>query len=325
MSLRIITQYKPAGTRSFRLSATKVFSRYGMNLQNPDKDTMDIACAPPGHVIIQPDQAGAEAFVVAYLTRPGEYRALFENGVKPHTYLAMRLFPSKFNLTPQSPFLRERVASFVHHPDWPALHKKIKKSGVPYDIGKRTAHGSSYRMGPYTFRNANLKQSEGTLRLSIKECREFLEMFRTLFPEVVDWQDEIEMTIRGTRKLTNLFGFVRMFMRNMTDSYIREGISWIPQSTVGCITHRCIRACRREKLSVCSNKHDSAAAIVPLDEARQVARFMTEAMRCTLQGRDKEFTMASEVKIGYNWRDFDAEDNPRGMQDASTFLEAAGL
>lgn len=309
---RVITNYKVAGTRSFRLGSSKVLDRWGMNLQNPDKHTQDICVAPPGHKIVQADQSGAEALVVAYLARPGRYRALFENGVKPHTYLAMHLFASLFKLNPDSPFLHEEVAEFIKRPEWEALHKLIKKSGKPYDIGKRTAHGSSYRMGARTFRDANIKQSKGTLRLSFAECVKFLAKFRELFPEVVEWQEEIEIRVRSARILANLFGYERRFERELNDSYIREAISWIPQSTVGCITHLGIRAARRERLSVCSNKHDSYAVICRDDEVDQVAAFMRKSMSVTLPGRDCSFTMKSEVQVGQNWQPRDI-DNPEGM------------
>lgn len=319
--LRAITCYKQAGTRSFRLSATQYFGMYGLNLQNPDKQTLDHLEAPEDHVIVQADQSGAEALIVAYLARPGRYRALFENGVKPHTYLAMHLFPDLFKLAPDSPFLTSEPAEFVKLPEWPALHKIVKASGKPYDIGKRTAHGSSYRMGPRTFRNANLKQSKGKLKLSFRECELFLYKFKVLFPEVIEWQDEIEFRIRSSRLLTNLLGFERRFMRPITDSYIREGISWIPQSTVGCITHNTVRLARAAGYCTCSNKHDSAAVMVHRRDAGTAAAFLQTAMKQTMVGRDCLFTMNSEVQIGRNWGAH-SETNPNGLLDADKWLKA---
>lgn len=311
---RIITGYAVTGTRSFRLGSRKVFSRWGMNLQNPDKHTQDIAIAPRGMVIVQGDQSGAEALIVAYLSRPGRYRALFENNIKPHTFLALHLFFEYFGLTSDSVFLRMEPHEFATNDAWSALHKQIKNSGKPYDIGKRTAHGSSYRMGARTFRDANIKQSKGSLRLSIPECEKFLGMFRRLFPEVVEWQEDIEIAIRSKRRLENLFGFPREFERELTDSYIREGISWIPQSTVGCITHQGVRKARAAGLRVCSNKHDSYAVMCLEDEALDVGRFIRDSMSVTLQGRDIAFTMKSEIQVGKNWKPA-SESNPSGLKE----------
>jgi hypothetical protein len=315
MSLRVISSYALAGTRSYRLSSRKVFSRWGMNIQNPDKHTQDIMCAPPGHSIVQADQAGAEALVVAYLARPGRYRALFLNGVKPHTYIAMHLYHEQFGLELDSIFLNAEVEEFVKHVFWSELHKRIKSSGTPYDMGKRTAHGASYMMGPRTFREAIIKMSRGKLVLTIAQCKFFLEKFKLLFPEIVEWQDSIKLRICADRKLTNLFGFERVFEREINDGYFREAISWIPQSTVGCITHMGVRAARKALLSVCSNKHDSYATICRDDEVRDVASFMKSSMALELQGVDCTFIMKSEVQVGKNWKPYHKDKNPLGMKE----------
>lgn len=319
--MRIITQYRLAGTGSFRLASGAWLDEYGVNLQNPDKHTQDIYCAPPGYVIVQADQAGAEAKHVAYATKPGRYRALFEAGIKPHTFLAMHLFSDKWDYGEYcyAEFASLHPSALAAHPYWPKLNKQIKNSGKPYDIGKRTAHGKSYRMGPRTFRDANLKQSGGTLVLSDAESRRFLNEFEVLFPEVIDLQDEIEFTIRRDRKLVNLFGYPRRFMRQLTDGYIREAISWIPQSTVGVHTHIALDHCRRERphYRACSNKHDSYAVMVREAEAEEAARYLpTTFSRHEFTARDGTiYTMASEVQIGCNWKPWHPDSNPDGMKE----------
>lgn len=319
--MRIITQYRLAGTGSFRLASGAWLDEFGVNLQNPDKHTQDIYTAPPGYVIVQADQAGAEAKHVAYLAKPGRYRALFEAGIKPHTYLAFDLFAGQWNYGEycHADFMALHPSALALHPYWPALNKEVKGADKPYAIGKRTAHGKSYRMGPNTFRDANLKQSGGTLVLSHREAVEFLNGFERLFPEVIQWQDEIEFTIRQRRELRNLFGYPRKFMRQLTDGYIREAISWIPQSTVGVHTHIALNHCRAERPSYrpCSNKHDSYAVMVPEAEAEAAARYLpTTFDRHTFVGRDGvEYKMSSEVQIGRNWKPWHAEKNPAGMKE----------
>jgi DNA polymerase I-like protein with 3'-5' exonuclease and polymerase domains len=329
MSLRLVTNYKLTGTRSFRLAASMLFGLYGMNLQNPGKGEMDIAVAPPGYSIVQADQAGAEALVVAYLTADGRYRQLFKCGIKPHTFLAMHIFADQWDFPAPGRdwFLSAEPAELRAHPDWKKLDALIKNSGNPYDIGKRTAHGKSYRMGPYTYRLANLKQSDGLLVLTYEECVRFLNYFNILFPEVISWQDEIELTVRATRELRNLQGYPRRFERNLTDDYIREAISWIPQSTVGVITHTAAAATAKfiddNKLdwSICSNKHDSYATIVPDAEVMDAARHIRDQLAQTFRGRDGvEFTMGSEVQIGKNWKPAKQRKdgtwiNPNGMRE----------
>lgn len=329
MSLRIVTQYKLAGTRSFRLSAAMLFGEWGMNLQNPGKETMDIAEAPPGYSIVQADQAGAEALVVAHLSRPGRYRALFQNDIKPHTFLAMHIFADDWDFPAPGRdwFLAAEPAELKQHPEWKKLDAAIKASGHPYDIGKRTAHGKSYRMGPRTYRLANLKQSDGLLVLTYAQCVTFLKYFDKLFQEVIEWQSEVEFTIKADRQLHNLFGHPRRFERLLTDDYIREGISWIPQSTVGVITHRAVIETQdyidtnRLDWAICSNKHDSYAVICPDAEVGTAAAYMKGRLAQTFTGRDGvQFTMGSEVQIGKNWQPAKKKKdgtwaNPLGMRE----------
>lgn len=320
--MRYLTQYKPAGTRSFRLASAQLFG-FGGNAQNNDKDSMDIFQAPPGWKFVQRDQSGAEALIVAYLCRPGRYRNLFIHGVKPHTYVALHLFIDKFRGNhPKERYWLKDPTELKALPEWPHLNKVIKDSKFEYDIGKRTGHASNYKMGPNTFRESTLKESEGSLVLSYADAQFYLATYKDLFPEIVVWQAEIEKTVRAHRLLRNLYGFPRRFERELTDSYIREAISWIPQSTVGCITHEAFeKTCvyiREHNLDwrPISNKHDSFALMVRDTDVNVARDVMKAHLNVTLQGTDSAFTMASDFQVGQNlkkWSDY----NPYGMKEAA--------
>lgn len=318
---RFLTQYKLAGTRSFRLSASQLFG-YGGNAQNTDKDSLDIFEAPEGYSIVSADQAGAEALIVAYLAKPGRYRELFTEGVKPHIYVALHLFLDKFRGDhPRDRYWLRRPSELKQLPEWPELSKRVSGSKFEYDIGKRTGHASNYKMGPNTFRDSCLKESEGTLNLTFQEATFFLGTYKALFPEIVEWQDEIEQTIQATRLLRNLFGFPRRFERLFSDSYTREAISWIPQSTVGCITHRAFgivgAACRRERptAALFNNKHDSLAIFVRDSDVPWAARTLSGALDVELTGRDgAKFRMKNEVQVGRNMKKW-SDKNPMGLKD----------
>lgn len=321
---RLVTTFKQAGTRSFRLGSSKLFGEFGGNAQNPDKETLEIFIpSAPDRSFVQADQAGAEALVVAYISAAGNYRALFQNGIKPHTYLALHIFHEQYKdiwpfHAPRSDYLNAKIAELPKLSGWQELSVAIADSGKPYDIGKRTAHAKSYRMGPRTFQMSALKQSEGKLNLSFREAKVYLATFEVLFPEVIAWQAEIEAEVRSKRVLHNLFGFPRTFNRVINDGYIREAISFIPQSTVACITHRAIvktqRYIEENNLDwhVLNNKHDSYLLETPDSEIKDAAKFMISSLGVTIRGRDCEFTMRSEVKAGKNWKDF-SKDNPLGM------------
>jgi len=323
--IHCLTSLKVAGTGSFRLASGQFLGAYGANLQNPDKEALDIYIAPPGMSFVQCDQSGAEALIVAYLTRPGKYRELFSVGIKPHTFIALHIFcESLQNIWPlagKSPSYWKSLSpsELRQEPDWKPLDKAIKSSDKEYKIGKMVCHASSYRMRERTFQLQTLKQSHGTLTLSLQECKVFLGFFASLFPEIIEWQDEIEFNIRAKRELRNLFGYPRRFERTITDSYIREGISWIPQSTVGCITHAAINRYNRERpsntLPAINNKHDSFLALVLDNDISTTAKHMQECLAISLTGRDgMNFTMKSEAQAGKNWGKY-SKENPQGMRD----------
>lgn len=316
------TQLKPAGTRSYRLASSQLFD-LGINSQNYDKESADIYEAPPGWSFFQRDQAGAEALVVAYEAKAGRYRALFENKLKPHTYVALHLFLDKFRKAhPRDRYWLRTAPELQALPEWAELSNYIqKKSKFEYDIGKRTGHASNYKMGPNTFREQALKESEGSLIMTFDEAKYYLDIYKQLFPEIVEWQIEIEHEIRTKRLLRNLFGFPRSFERLITDSYIREAISWIPQSTVGCITHRAYRATfdyvQAHKLPwrLVSNKHDSYAVLAPDSEQEHVRAIMAKHIGLHLVGKRGEFTMVSDFQVGKNLKKYHETENPLGMRE----------
>ena len=459
--MRFLFQYKPAGTRSFRLSSSKLFG-YGGNSQNNDKESMDIFEAPAGWCFVQRDQAGAEALFVAYDAQPGRYRALFENGVKAHTYVALHLFLDKFRKGhPRERYWCKTAPELKALPEWKDLARAIAESKFEYDIGKRTGHAclapgacvvvgnnrlapieeqpeiiecynrqantwsfqkvtwncydysgilfkmgdllytpehkvlyrhptlkqfhvdtietlfhtmdevhlplaytrnyatttstirpvkfcgkvycpttptgfftvvnthgegiytgnSNYKMGKVTFRDSVLKESEGSMVLTLDEAAYYLNTYKELFPEIVAWQMEIEETVARDRVLYNAFGYPRRFERIITDSYLREAISWKPQSTIGVITHRAFRATfdhiRQYNLPwrPISNKHDSYALMIPETDVEAAREIMMRDINQTITCARGSFQMKSDFQMGYNLRKYNASYNPRGMRE----------
>lgn len=328
---RFVTTFKPAGTKSYRLSATKFLGRYGGNGQNPAPCVLRLLQARAGHKLVQPDQSGAEALIVANLAPAGRYRQLFEFKIKPHTFLALHLFakdplyeeawfkdtaPAEAFLQADSP---EKLASI---PDWPVVRDRIQDTYIPYYIGKRTAHARSYKMGWKTFQRSVLRDSEGRVALTAAQAKEFLETFDLLFPEIQVWQDEVIFLAHRERQLENLFGYPRRFERTFTSGYDREIVSWIPQSTVGCLTTEAIFKiedyidAHKKRWNLLNQKHDSLLLEVPDADVLEAAKISVEAIKSfELVGRDGvKFRMKSAVQIGDNWGKY-GKDNPGGMKE----------
>ena len=323
---RFVSQFKVAGTRSFRLSSTKLLD-WGSNGQNVNDCVLQILTSRKGHKFVQADQSGAEALVVANLAPRGRYIELFRNGIKPHTYLALHLFadsrPEWFtDISPKEMFLAAKEpAALRATAGWPVLKHRVETSGEPYDLGKRTIHAKSYKMGWHTFQENVLKMSGGKLVLSVAQAKKFLAMVDELFPELAAWQDEVIFIARRDRELRNLFGYPRRFERIFTQSYEREIISWIPQSTVGCLSTEAMLALEPHAESrgwtLLNQKHDSLLYEVPDADVAEAAILLPKTIASfELTGRGGEkFRMKSSVAVGENWGKWDANENPTGMKE----------
>ena len=163
--------YRVAKPSTFRLSSTSLLPKtvtfegkrkkkgWGGNLQNIEKSVRKIYIPDPGMIFVQVDQSGAEALIVAYCCIDGQYRQLFKNGIKPHSYLAMSLFkdvwPRKmlehglissaenFNI---NELIGTPIAQLNQHPHWKNLGNLIKHSDDwplterYYYLAKQTEH-----------------------------------------------------------------------------------------------------------------------------------------------------------------------------------------
>jgi hypothetical protein len=303
---RFVTNYGLAGTKPFRLGSRQLFG-HGGNAQNISKDSMAMNIADPGKLFVNVDQAGADALVVAYLAAPGLARELFMAGVKPHVYVSLLLFTDKFKLAHRgAPFYRDcPIQDLVKLDEWPALRKEIANSHPWYFLAKKIVHSANYLMGARTFQMAVLKESGGEVVLTYAESKSFINFYKVLFSTIVMWQQEVAETALQNGVLYNLFGFPRVCGELLTDSYIRDLVSWCPASTVACITHRCINLMddyiHENDLAwdLLLNCHDSAMYQVPAAEADRAGRVITGFMQADLVGRDGvKFKMGSGLQIG---------------------------
>jgi hypothetical protein len=281
---------------------------------------------------IQGDQYGAEALIVAYLCRAGNYRALFEYGIKPHTFVAMHIFAihwAKQMGMPRQQFITRfldcPIAGLKKQDGWKELADLIKKHKVYYYIGKKSVHSFNYEQSANSFIFVVLKESEGEIVLSLEEGKRIKEIYEELFPEIPEWKAETEATLRETRTLYNLFGFPRTFYGRFTPKFFREAISFVPQSTVGTLTNIAYVALQdfiedaEIPWDALNNKHDSILMQVP-DEPDQIhagCLKLKELLEVEMISPKDfvKFQMKSEVYTGYNWGDWHPEKNPEGMKE----------
>jgi hypothetical protein len=297
----------------------------GSNLQNPSDDICKIYIPDDDKVFIQVDCAGAEALIVAWECREGRFRSLFQNGIKPHTFVAMNLFAAEWKK--EQPYDIANLCSLpipelAIHPEWKKLSKIIKNSQERYFIGKKTCHSFNYCKTAASFRFDVLKETEGKVALSLAQSEFFEGIYHALFPEIKEWQKKTEETIRSTRTLRNLYGFPMHFGSHITDKIIREGVAWVPQSTVGVIgangfsDMQMFVELNNKQWDVLNNKHDSVLIQSSEAESLEAAKTLSDIMSVKLVSSSGEhFQMKTEVSIGKNWGKWDEQNNPDGMKE----------
>lgn len=341
--MRNSTQYKITGTKTFRLSSSKILGRWGSNLQNVEKEMRRLYVPDDGKIFVQVDQSGAEALIVAYLSRAGDYRKLFTNGIKPHVYVGMNLFKGvwqkkmiQHNLlsTGETFDINEicgtEIALLKQHRHWKNLDALIKDSDNwsiserYYYLAKQTEHSSNYDIQAPTFQMNILEKSGGKIVINKEQAQFFLDTKHGLFPEIKEWHAEVRRTAEKSRRLYNLHGHPYEIIRGeLRESDWKELYAWIPQSTVGEITNIAYVAMQNfieeQNLdwSLLANTHDSYLLQCPIVEVADCARqgkiFMEQSFVSPVDGTP--FSMRSEAAVGFNWSPYKKEKNELGLKE----------
>lgn len=336
-TIRSTGLFKVAGPRTFRLAMGAVFDgspfEIGRNWQNIEKGKRRIVVAPPGHRIVQVDQSGADARIVAWEAPRGNFRALFEHGIKPHVFVALRRFRHEFarkvpdraeeflqaaetpieSLTKLS-YWKDLKGIIQSSDNWPARERY-------YFTGKTQCHSLNYGCEWKIYRDTLIKRSEGTIFLPEKEARYDIQAYRDLFPEIFKkWHPRVLAEAWANKCLRNLFGHPFNITFDINKSVEKELYSIVPQSTVALITIlasiKLQEFIRTNKLrwQLFANTHDSYASYVPESEVDLAKQKKKEFMEMDLVSTLGEpFKMFAGVSSGKNWAPFDEVKNPDGL------------
>lgn len=331
---RNTTCFKLGGTKTLRLSSAALFDNSpfecGTNLTNIEKDLRRLYWADKGKKLVQTDQSGAEALIVAYLCKAGKFRQLFEHNVKPHVFVAMHVFLDtwKINLKDLD------VASFIATPipelkkkqGWELLDKMIRESDnwPPreryYFFAKQMCHSLNYGCNEFAFRMNVLEKSRGKVVLTKQQAQDYIIKYHGLFPEIRAWHRDIENELRVTGMLHNLFGYPFPASDEIREQDLKEWYAISPQSTVGCITHIAITEMQKFieennlDWDILNNNHDSMLVQCPEAEELECGRMSTKFMNQELTSpRGEKFRMRSECQSGYNWSPWKKDKNELGL------------
>lgn len=327
-------------TSTFRLGSSKILNRWGTNLQNIESSLRRIYLADIGKLLIQVDQSGAEALIVAYLCRQGNFRDLFIHDIKPHVFVALHLFKEiwKYHVNKGTLDIKCDIDELCNtpipllkqNPFWYAIDTLIKSSDLwpakerYYYIAKQVCHSSNYGVGPNMFSLNTLEKSKGKIVITKKEAEKYLNFYHSLFPEIREWHEQVKRQLDATGYLFNLFGYPRYFHKNgkYEETMFKEAFAFVPQSTVATLQNI---ACTRfqdyiEEFSLdwdlLTNTHDSALSQAPEDESMTCAITMSDMINNQeLIAQDgTKFKMKSECAIGLNWAPYIEGKNENGLK-----------
>jgi DNA polymerase I len=265
---RIRCSYNISGTETGRLSSSATAQGTGTNLQNiPRGIVKKLFRADVHKVLVNADLSQAEARVVAYLANEERLIRVFESGGDIHRKNASNIF---------------RV-------------KEEEVTNAQRETAKRVVHASNYGMGPRTFAT--------TAGISEGEAKRLLNLYFATYPRIRVWHMSIRDTLQSTRELTTPFGRRRTFFNKWNDSLLKEGLAFIPQSTVADMVNQALIQMDREGFELLLQVHDSIVfQCTPKELDEKVARARV-LMERPVEINGKILRIPMDVKVGENWEE----------------------
>ena len=277
--------------RSFgRWSSSKsIILPYGSgNLQNIPPEARKMYRADKGWKIIQADYSQAEAVVVAHVT---------------NDYKLIKMFSDSFGL-PKS----QKGPYDIHKMTFNQM------TGVPIEeitkeqrnAGKTVRHAVSYSAGPTVLANR--------LGVSLADAKRLTELYHQANPFLRAWYSAIQMELKKTRSLTNLFGRKHRFLDRWGDGLFRSAYSFIPQSTVGDLLNKALIKIYDEQqhvsydMRILLQLHDAVYITVKEANVMEAVRMLRKCMMIPLEHNYEKFYIDVDFKVGDSWGEGDELD-----------------
>jgi uracil-DNA glycosylase family 4 len=300
------TSYNIVGTENGRTSTTKVDTKKrinrpvftGLPFQTLTKhgdtgaDLRRMLVPFIGHTFLQMDLSQAEARVVAVLSDDGELIRKFELGIDVHSELAAAIDGREWN--------GQREPEDARF------------------IGKTGRHSYNYGVKKTTFMlqvNTDADKFGLDLKLSEWKAGQILEAIRMRHPLVERvYHAEIERILNETRTLYNPFGRRRIFFDRWGHELIKEGLAFIPQSTVRDQMLKFMIQVRKDyphiARKICVESHDALVFHCPNRMVDELSLYCKEWHntnlirfdKCSIK-REYALRIPCDIEIGDNYKD----------------------
>lgn len=308
---KIRTQYRIIGTETGRSSTSIVDepvrpSKQGFAFQTLTKhgdvgeDIRSYLVPDSGTVWVNVDLSQAEARVVALLSQDEELLAAFDKIDIHRRTAALVLISGRLNLSHEF----DKVADV------------IGKDSPERFMGKKTRHAGNYNMKWRTFLSevtADCRRFNIDFNLSPFKAKQILERFHAASPKIKQiFHKEVIEALEATRTLVNPFGRVRRFFDRYSEQLYKEGMAFIPQSSVkDRLTMSALEITRRRfPVRFAGESHDSLLMQMPtgeyLDICREIKPIMEQPIdfsNCTL--KRGTLIIPCDFEVGENYKDME--------------------
>ena len=268
---RIRCSYVITGTETGRLSSREGIFGTGTNLQNIPRGTLvrNLFVPDDGKMFVNADLSQAEARVVAHLANEERLLHVFEQGGDIHKRNASLIFKKPIsNITED-----ER------------------------ELGKRLVHAANYGIG--------IRKFAKTIGSNEEKALELLNSYHAIYPRIKRWHEEVKEQLRKTRTLQTPLGRKRMFFGRFNDDMVREGIAYVPQSTVGDLLNlgltRAFDNLPIDWAFILQN-HDAVLMQVPVETpAMHIYKFIHHYFEIKIEVNHGQLQIPVDIKVGSRW------------------------
>lgn len=267
-----------------RLASSKNPRGTGRNLQNIDREILDIFVPDPGCIMLECDLSQAEDRIVKCLAF----------NITGNTALLQRA-----RSMPWENDEHKRAAVAVFHTAINAVTKDQRY------LAKRVRHASNYGMHGKRLSDELLKDG---YTYTPEECQAMIDDLLNADHDILDWQKATRREIIEHKCLTNSWGRVMDFSyERLDDELFRRGYAFRPQSEVGMLLNQyglrpCYEYIRDNNLRAKINMqvHDALKISCPPDEALEIAVLLKRSLERPRFYGPTKLTIPCEFKLGLN-------------------------
>lgn len=284
---RLRCSFNTAGPETFRWSSSRNAFYRGCNLQNVTTGDRGLTAAKlpnlrrvivpdPGHVLWEPDLAGADAQVVAWDANDPLLKQMFREGVKIHAVTAKEIYGGAAG------------------PDG--------KREPYYTMAKKGRHLSHY--------GGKARTMAASLGITVAEAERLQARLWAMHPAIPRWHKRIAATLAAPgHMIANKFGY-RIVYFDRPEDVLPDALAWIGQGTVACIINRALVNIVDNVPGAVPllQEHDSIVGQTPVEDWTAVKSMIREQFLRVVVPYDDPLVVPPEIKTSLvSWGDMEKE------------------